>query len=239
MTQVIENTKKYRSVIIDTINQVQQDKYTELLKNKGKAGFDEWKDFGVEVLDLYKFCRELDDNVVMVQILGYEGSGKTCGVMYLDPEETCYLNCDKKPITFTNGNKLYPKDNSKKNYKSISSYEDLKVIIKTLHSKKKDGPFIIFVLGHIEDYKSVEGGGRQRLKFLGKMATKNNIEGSITHCYYTKIDTAFSSKSPERYKLEVDNNGFNTARSPMGAFEESIIPNNYQLIVNAILKEEY
>ena len=31
----------YRSVVIDTINQIQNDLYVELLKNKGKATFDD------------------------------------------------------------------------------------------------------------------------------------------------------------------------------------------------------
>lgn len=229
--------KKYRGVIIDTINQMQQDKHTEVLTTKGKAAFDDWTDYSLDVLNLYKYVKNLAGDPIIVQVLGYEGSGKTCGVMGLNEHEFIYINSDKKPITFTDGKKRYPSDNSKKNYSKISSFEDLKIVIKKAYDKKLDGPFLVFVLAHIEDYKSAEGVQRQRMKFLGKMASKNNIEGAVVHSYYTKIDPAYPFDSSDRYRLETVNNGFNTARAPMGYFTEASIQNNFQNIVNKILED--
>ena len=49
----------YRTVVIDTINQIQNDLYVQLLNNKSKATFDDWKDFGIEILDLYSFIKSI------------------------------------------------------------------------------------------------------------------------------------------------------------------------------------
>lgn len=225
----------YRSVIIDTVNQIQNDLYVELIKNKGKATFDDWKDFGIEILDLYKFIKELP-NTVPVQILGYEGTGKTVGGSFLDPSETVWLNADKKPLTFFKAREKYPIDNSKKNYKLVTGYDDVKVQLQAIASKSKE-PLIVFILGHLEDYKSEGGLIRQRLKVLGKQATKQNIEGAVSHTYYTYIDPLADSMSAERYKLSTTNSGTNTARSPQGYWDKMHIPNNYQLIVDKILAD--
>ncbi len=227
--------KKYRSVIIDTINQVQNDLYVQLLNNKSKATFDDWKDFGVEILDLYSFIKSMP-NTVPVQILGYEGTGKTVGGSFLDPSETVWLNADKKPLTFIGARKKYPVDNSLKNYKVVTGYDEIKSQLTGISTKAKE-PLIVFVLGHLEDYKSEGGIIRQRLKVLGKMATKHNIEGALAHTYYTHIDNAVDVNSPERWKLSTANSGFNTARSPQGYWNSMYIPNNYQMIVDKILED--
>lgn len=234
---VEERQKRFRGAILDTLNQIQQDQYTELLRDKGKAGFDEWKDFGVEVMDLYLYIKKQLTGSIIVQISGYEGSGKSCGALELNSEEFYYLNADKKPLTFDDTMELYPPDGSKKNYKEVSSYEDVKTYLKGAYDRRKDGPFIIFILVHIEDFKSKEGIQRQRMKTLGKMATKNNIEGSLVHCYYTKIDPSFPFDSSDRYRLEVFNDGFNTARSPMKYFTEFSIRNSFQIVVDKILEK--
>jgi hypothetical protein len=230
-----KNKQGYRSVIIDTINQIQNDLYIELLKNKGKATFDDWKDFGVEILDLYKFIKSLP-NTVPVQVLGYEGTGKTVGGSFLDPSETVWLNADKKPLTFFGARQKYPTDNSKKNYKLVTGYDDVKTQLLAISGKSKE-PLIVFILGHLEDYKSEGSIIRQRLKVLGKQATKQNIEGALSHTYYTYIDPLLDQMNPERYKLTTVNSGTNTARSPQGYWDSSTIPNNYQLIVDKILAD--
>lgn len=229
---------KYRSVVIDTINSLQNNLYNKLLKDKGKAAYDDWKDFGVEIFELYRQLKVLED-AVLVQVLGYEGTGKTVGVSGLNPDETCILNADQKPLSFFGGRGQYPIDNSKKNYKEVTTYEATLAAVRAIHDKRK-GTFFIFVLGHIEDFKSADNASqtRQRLKILGKQATKLGIEGlNFTHTYYTKIDPTMSMDDANRYKLVTSNSGFNTARSPQGYWEGSEIPNNYQLIVNRTLED--
>lgn len=224
----------YRTVVIDTINQIQNDLYVELLKNKGKATHDDWKDFGIEILDLYNFIKSLP-NTVPVAILGSEGSGKTVGGSFLNPDTNVWLNADKKPLTFFGARGKYPEDNSKKNYKIVTGYDQVKSSIQAIHNKALK-PLIIFILGHTEGFKQA-GIERERLKVLGKMATKHNIEGALSHTYYTYIDPALPATDRNRYKLSTVNSGFNTARSPEGYWAEQYIPNNYQLIVDRILED--
>jgi len=228
---------KYRCAVIDTINALQNNLYNKLLQDKGKANYDDWKDFGVEIFDLYRKLKVLPDTV-LIQVLGYEGTGKTVGAASLNPDETGMLNTDQKPLSFFGGRAKYPLDNSLKNYKEPTTYEATYAAIAAMNAKRK-GTFFVFILGHIEDFKSAETGGtRQRLKILGKQATKLGIEGlNFTHTYYTKIDPMLSSDDPNRYKLTTVNSGLNTARSPQGYWETGEIPNNYQLIVDRVLED--
>lgn len=226
----------YRSVILDTVNGLMNYQYLQLLKEKGKAGYDEWRDYGTDLLSLYDYIKSLPD-VVVVQILGYEGTGKTVGGSFLNENETVWLNADRKPLSFFGARQKYPVDNSKRNYKEINDYEVAKAQITGIHEKRK-GTLIVFILGHIEDYKGELGEMRQRLKILGKMATKLGIEGlNVSHTYYTKIDTTKEHNNPQRYQLTVANSGLNTARSPQGYWDTYIIQNNYQLIVDKILED--
>lgn len=195
----------------------------------------DWKDFGVEIYELYRQIKVLEDTV-MIQVLGYEGSGKTVGASRLDPSETVFLNADQKPLSFFGARAAYPTDNSKKNYKEPVTYDETLSAIKAIHGKRK-GTFFVFINGHIEDFKSADTGQtRQRLKILGKQATKLGIEGlNFTHTYYTKVDQFITTD--ERYKLTTINSGLNTARSPQGYWKTGEIPNNYQLIVDRVLED--
>ena len=227
--------KKYRIIIVDTINQLMNDHHVKLMKDKDRgATYDEWRDFGVELLDLYNFIKSLP-NVVPIQILGYEASGKTVGGSFLNPDETVWLNIDKKPLTFAGARSMYPVDNSRKNYSVVTGYDDVKKVITTIAAKAKD-PLIIFMLGHVEDFKDKKGNLRQRLKCLGKLATKYNIEGALSHSYYTDIDETKKNTDPARYRLRTVSEN-DTARSPMGLWKDEFIQNNYQLIVDTILED--
>lgn len=224
----------YRSLILDTINGLQNKLHLRLLGDKGKANYDDWRDYGTDILDLYDFIKRLPDTVI-VQILGYEGTGKTVGGSKLDPNETVWLNSDSKPLSFFGARQMYPVDNSKRNYANVESYDDVKAYITKVHAKRK-GTFVVFVLGHIEDYKGTNEQMRQRLKILGKMATKLGVEGiNVSHTYYTKINSSLDHNDANRYKLTVANSGLDTARSPQGYWKSFEILNNYQTIVDKIL----
>lgn len=228
--------KKYRSIILDTINGLQNGLYIEHLKNVGKSDFDAWRDYGTDILDLFKYIKDLPDTIIVL-VLGKEGSGKTVGGSFLNPEETAWLNTDGKPLSFFGAKGKYPTDNSRKNYLEPKTYEKVKANIKAIHEKRK-GTLVIFVNGHIEDYKSADGVIGQRLLILGKMATKLGVEGlHVSHTYYTKIDVSLPHTDAKRYKLTTATSGTNTARSPQGYWETYEIPNNYQNIVNRILED--
>lgn len=224
---------KYDIVMVDTINQLQNDLYVKLLKDKGKATFDDWKDYGTEILFLFKTIRELP-NTEIILILGYEGTGKTVGGRNLDPSTTLWLNCDKKQLSFSGGNKKY--NSTTGNYRETSTYEEAKnaIIYAANNRANPKFPLLVFILGHIEDYKVANEGTRQRLKVIGKMATKLNIEGAVVHTYYTQVEVEGDKVF---YKLMTSTNGFNTARSPMDMFPEKIIDNDFTIIRDRIYEE--
>jgi hypothetical protein len=224
---------KFRNVVIDTINQIMNDQHVALMeaKNRG-ATYDEWRDFGVDLLDLYNYIKSLP-NVVPVQVLGYEGSGKTVGASFLNPDETAYFNIDKKPLTFVGARKMYNLE--KKNYAILTGYKEVKDNLKAISGAAKT-PLIVYMLGHIEDYKVKGDILRQRLKVLGKMATKYNIEGALSHTYYTHVDEDKKNTDPTRYQLRTVSSN-DTARSPMGMWETEFIPNNLQLITDKIIQD--
>lgn len=193
---------------------------------------DKWRDFGVDIYMLMENIKKLD-GAEIVLVLGYEGSGKSFGIKGLDPNKTMWLHTDKKGITFKGGRQNYKKEY--KNYfdTELNTYDDVFKYVKGCYNKRDTSvPFVVFLLGHIEDYK-VETQVRQRLKVLGNLATKMNIEGSVTHCYYTYVN---KNGNNLEYKLRTVNTGFNTGRSLEGMFTSELIDNNFQLILDGIYK---
>lgn len=235
---------KFRSLAVDTVNGLQSTDYFNALSNKDKVSFDTWRDWSVELMQTMNFFKRLDPyNIYQILISGYEGSGKTTGLYYLNPEETAIANQDKKPLSFPGWQKKYKKGKISEggNYRDdIDSYDMLRGYIEAVYENRKDsGPFVIFYLAHIEDFKSTNGIIRQRMKTLGNMATKHNIEGSVIHNYYTSIDTNKKLDDLSRYQLSVQSDGYNTARSPMGYWTTPTIPNNFQAIIDRIMELEY
>lgn len=229
----------YKTVVIDTINQPQNDEYLEHLQKKGKAGFDEWRNYGVEILDLVQFIKQLKSkdglDCVPVFILGFEGTGKSMGARKLDHESNLWINCDKKPLPFMGWRKLYSPDN--KNYTNEkTTYKHIKEYCSMVANQCVGVPPIVFILGHLENYKAGQE-DFQRLKVLGKMAHKFNLEGQTVHTYYTQIDGTESLDSLDRYLLRAHNTGFDTARSPEGYFSEETFQNNFQTIVDKIYED--
>ena len=87
------------------------------------------------------------------------------------------------------------------------------------------------VLGHTEQYK-VGNDTKERLKTLGKVATKMQLEGKMETVMYSRVEMDGGKPS---FILETQNNGFNTARSHQNMFEGKI-PNDYNMIIEALLK---
>jgi hypothetical protein len=230
MEVINKPVEQYNCVIVDTINAVQNDLYMSMLDRNEMVTRDKWRDFGTDIYMLMDDVKKLK-NTEIVLVLGYEGSGKSFGIKGLDPNTTMWLHTDKKGITFKGGRQNYKKEF--KNYfdTELINYDEVAKYIKGCHTKRiQTKPFVVFILGHIEDYK-VETQTRQRLKVLGNLATKMNIEGSVTHCYYTYVNKTHNSVE---YKLRTVNTGFNTGRSLEGMFKEELIDNNFQLILDGI-----
>lgn len=225
----------YRNVIIDTVSAPQNTLFKKINEDRSLT-LNEWRDFGWEVYNLYDYTKSLGDTI-LVQILGQEGSGKTVGGKFLNPDETLWINADRKPLSFFGGRAKYPSDNSRKNYSEVADYDNIKKVIKAAHDKRK-GTLIVWMLGHVDIYKGKHEMIHQRLRVLGRQATKLGIEGlNLVHTYYTQVNGALDVNSPERYRLETFTDGFNTARSPEGFFTTKDIPNNYQIIQDKILED--
>lgn len=235
-------SKQIKTIVIDTINAIQNNQYMSMLDKNTMVTREKWKDFSV---DIYMFMvedlQELGFETVM--ILGYEGTGKSFGIRYLEPETNMWYNCDKKNPTFKsiefgketfNAKEIYgTKNNPTKFMKIPIKYDDITAHLKLLESKGALAENrIAFILGHIEDYKTSEGEIRQKLKMLGNLAGKMNIEGSLENCLYTKLNRLGDKIE---YKLDTQNSGTNTGRSLHGAFEDRYIDNDFNLIYNAIV----
>lgn len=74
---------------------------------------------------------------VALQVLGLPGTGKTHSMRDLNPEETYYINCDKKSLPFRGWRKKYSED--LKNYQKSS---DPIMIQKIIHGVAKARPDI-------------------------------------------------------------------------------------------------
>lgn len=88
-----------------------------------------------------------------------------------------------------------------------------------------------FITGHTETYK-VGNDTKERLKILGKMGTKMQLEGKMETVMYSRVE--MDGGKPV-FLLETQNNGFNTARSPENVFEGKI-PNDYNMIIEKLLE---
>ncbi len=231
---------RFRSIVVDTLNQLQID---QLMRESKKPNYDDWADYGKEIMNTIGYAKQLNpSDIYIILVLGKEGTGKTIGVKGLNAKETYYVNADKKPLSFPGWRKDYVKGKISEggNYTdSIDNYEDIRNAITAVYNNRIGEPFFIFFLAHVEDYKTVNGLVAQKLKTLGKVASKQNIEGSVIHTYYTDIDTNKTMTDSSRYRFRVVTTGSDTARSPMGYYEDAYIPNNLQLIIDKVIEMEY
>jgi len=93
----------------------------------------------------------------------------------------------------------------------------------------------VFCLGHSE---TVEDGGEivaYKMKTIGKMLDNNiNLEGLFTICLYTFAE---EGKNGMEYHFLTNRYKKRPAKSPMGMFDETMIPNDLQFVSDKI--EEY
>ena len=222
-----ETKKKIKSICIDTLTGIQNEEY---MRDRKKPGFDKFFDYGQNI---YTFISDLQRlGFTLVLVLGEPGTGKSTGMRTLEPGTNIWYNADNKNPVWIGGNQEYGKKNAPKApYHVIpTSYKD---IIDHIEGGLKAGMFeedrYAIITGHIENYKSGYE-NMQRLKVLGNMATKMQLEGKLESVLYSKIDKEGTNV---KYLLETQNNGFNTARSPQGLFEPTI-ENDYKFILDKL-----
>ncbi len=222
-----ETKKKIKSICVDTLTGIQTEEY---MRNKKKPGFDKFFDMGQ---DIYTFMADLSRlGFELVLVLGEPGTGKSTGMRTLEPGTNIWYNADNKNPVWVGGKEEYGKKNAPKApYHVIPTcYAD---IIGHIQGGIEAGMFeddrYAFITGHIENYKSGYD-VMQRLKVLGNLATKMQLEGKLETVLYSTIER---DSGTNKYLLETQNNGFNTARSPQGLFEPKI-ENDYNFILTEL-----
>ena len=221
---------KIRTITIDTLTQIQENEY---MYDKSRPGMDKWKDYSVS---LYTFMSELQRmGFELILVLGPPGTGKSSGMRTLPSKTNIWYNIDNKNPVWIGGKEEYGKKNS-----PIAPYHVIPYtyadIINHIKSGLEKGMFeeerFAFLTGHIENFK--EGNDqRMRLKTLGQLNNKMQLEGKLETVLYSVVE---KEGSDINYILETQNNGFNTARSPMGLFEGKI-PNDYGFIIEKLLQQ--
>jgi hypothetical protein len=152
----------------------------------------------------------------------------------LPSKTNIWYNCDNKNPVWIGGKEEYGKKNNpiKPYHRLPSTYLDiLKDVRLGIEKDRFETERFAIITGHIENYK--EGyETRMRLKTLGQLNNKMQLEGKLESVFYS---TVVVEGGENKYLLETQNNGYNTARSPEGLFD-SLIPNDYNLIISELLK---
>lgn len=96
---------------------------------------------------------------------------------------------------------------------------------------------IVFFLTHSEDTVDANGNKSVKAKTVGKMVDNAlTLEGLFSIVLYGKIKQ--NEEKEQIYVFETKNNGKNTCKSPMDMFDTDDIPNDLQLVKEAIIKYE-
>jgi len=149
------------------------------------------------------------------------------------PNTNIWYNADKKNPVWEGGKAEYGKKTEPRSPFHVipNDYID---IIKHIKGGIEKGMFekdrYAFITGHTETYK-VANDTKERLKILGKLGTKMQLEGKMETVLYSRVE--MEAGNP-RFILETQNNGYNTARSPQNLFEGKI-DNDYQMILDKLM----
>lgn len=225
--------KKIRSICVDTFTAFQKNEILKKWGNGDTTKHDDWKDYGVEI---NIFIRELiKRGFAVVGILGTEGTGKSYGMKFLESQTNIWFNADNKNPTYLGGKDEYGTKIKRKWFNKLpETYED---VVKSIDGVIAKGMLhelpVAFLIAHTEEYKSSNDKIKQRLKTLGKLTNKLNIEDLFEMCYYTEV-TKVGDKA--KYQLRTQNNGADTCRTMEGQHATTLIDNNFQLIIDSIDK---
>lgn len=211
-----------------------------------------------------------------VLIIGESGAGKSTSIRTLDPKETFIINTINKPLPFKTATK---------NYRTLSSKDDLEgnmlgtdraaSIIRVINAIDKERPHIKnlilddfqYVMANEFMRRALEKGyekfseigqnawsiinalnscrddlttivlshsetndmtGKVKCKTIGKMVDdKVCLEGMFTIVLQSAVIDG-------KHVFITQHDGMSVAKSPLGMFEEKLIPNDLQFVINAI-----
>lgn len=219
---------KVRTICIDTLTGIQNEVYMTETK---KPNHDIWADYGKGIWQLISDLQAKGFEIIL--ILGEPGTGKSTGMRNLPHNTNIWYNADNKNPVWIGGKEEYGKKSSPrlpfhiipKCYKDIMDHIDLG-ISKGMFEEER----FAILTGHIEDYKT-GGDNKKRLKTLGKLTTKMQLEGRLEVVLYSEVQI---EGDETKYVLCTENDGVNTARSPMGLFDK-VIENDYNYVIEKLL----
>lgn len=220
---------KVRTICVDTLTAIQSDEY---MADKRKPGHDQWKDYGQSIYTFMADIQNLGFEIILV--LGEPGTGKSSGMRTLPANTNVWYNADKKNPVWEGGKAEYGTKNMPRMPFHVipSSYQEILAHIKMgLERGMFADQRYAFITGHTETYK-VANDTKERLKILGKLGTKMQLEGKMETVLYSRVE--MDGGTP-KFLLETQNNGFNTARSPMNLFEGKV-DNDYNMIIEKLSK---
>lgn len=108
--------------------------------------------------------------------------------------------------------------------------KDIYAINVLAYSLRED--LFIYIFGHVTLQTNVEGEEFKALLTSGKKLGKIKLESKSNNVYFTKVSGTGDSPS---YEFETTFN-HSTGRSPIGMFEEILIPNSLKLVDDSIRK---
>lgn len=223
---------KIRSICIDTLTAIMSNQY---MTDANKPGFSKWVDLSQGIWQLIEALHDLEFEIIM--IIGEPGTGKSSGMMTLPHNTNIWYNADKKNPIWKGGRQEYgTKKNPRSPYHVIpKTYNDIFAHLKKgLDSGKFEDDRFAILTGHVEPYK-IGDDYNKRLKVIGNLTKRMDLEGKLDNVLYSSV---IMKDDKHQYVLETHNDGYNTARTPMDLFEDTI-PNDYNFVIKKLLEFTY
>ena len=223
---------KIRTICIDTLTGIQNEMY---MTSKKKPGHDQWADYGNGIWNLISVLQDKGFEIVL--ILGEPGTGKSTGMRTLPADTNIWFNADNKNPVWEGGKAEYGKKSAPRMPYHVvpKTYNDVIAHIEGgIQKEMFEEERYAILTGHLEDYKSGVS-TKRRMKILGKLATKMQLEGRLETVLYSEVKRDGDKTD---YLLSTENDGTNTARSPMNLFEP-MIENDYNFVINKLMDYYY
>ncbi len=130
-------------------------------------------------------------------------------------------------MSFSNMDKLQDKGFDKFTIMAKEFYTILNVAANLREDLK------VFVFAHDENTGDALN-PKRKFKTIGKLLDNSiNLEGLFTYVLFTDV-TRDENSGKSEYQFVTNNDGTTTAKTPMGCFEETLIPNDLQYVVQKI-----